>query len=181
LRADALLAASQFITQASQLVGHEFSGAVITCGDVRVKPGVYNVVPSEAAVRVEFRASSATTLRHIEQTLHTLAEDCTTGPDLSFNLQPVDRLEPVEMAASVQTAIRRAGDKGGYSRLTLSSGAAHDAQALASITPSGMIFVPSKGGRSHCPEEDTAPADLVAGADVLLQTVIDLAKQKTVA
>ncbi len=59
--------------------------------------------------------------------------------------------------------------------MTLSSGALHDAHSMAAVVPAGMIFVPSKGGRSHCPEEDTDPAELVAGANVLLHTISRLA------
>jgi N-carbamoyl-L-amino-acid hydrolase len=176
LRADALLAASQFIAHTSPMVKRDFPGAVITCGDVIVKPGVYNVVPGEATVLLEFRASSAISLDQIEQALPTLAEECTADSGLSFTIQSVDRLEPVALDSSIQTAIRQACDIWGYPRLTLPSGAAHDAQALAAITPSGLIFVPSKGGRSHCPEEDTAEADLIAGANVLLHTALILAQ-----
>ena len=56
------------------------------------------------------------------------------------------------------------------------SGAGHDAQMLARVCPTGMVFVPSVGGISHNPAEHTDPADLEAGADVLLQVLLDLAK-----
>jgi N-carbamoyl-L-amino-acid hydrolase len=179
LRADALLAAARFIDQAAQLVSHDFPQAVVTCGKVTVKPGVYNVVPGEAKVWLEFRAASASVLSQIEQLLDILAEKCTAAPDLSFTIQPVDRLEPVAMHPTIRTAIGHACAQLGYASTSLFSGAAHDAQALASITPTGMIFVPSRGGRSHCPDEDTDPADLIAGANVLLHTVLTLAQEKT--
>jgi N-carbamoyl-L-amino-acid hydrolase len=136
-------------------------------------------VPGEAKVWVEFRAANTSLLAQIEQELDTLAKRCTAAPDLSFTIQPVDRLEPVAMHPKVQTVIGHVCTQLGYASTSLSSGAAHDAQALASITPTGLIFVPSKGGRSHCPEEDTDPADLIAGANVLLHTALTLAQGKT--
>ncbi|WP_369268311.1 M20/M25/M40 family metallo-hydrolase, partial [Streptomyces harbinensis] len=63
----------------------------------------------------------------------------------------------------------------GLARLALPSGAGHDAQIVASVAPIGMIFVPSTGGISHAPAEDTPPEALVRGADVLLRTVLRLA------
>jgi N-carbamoyl-L-amino-acid hydrolase len=176
LRADALVAAARFIAKAPDLIQGEFPNSVVTCGNVMVKPGVYNVVPNEATVLVEFRAASAETLAQMERALLTEVEAITASPDaLFFTTVPTDSQEPVAMDLSIREAIRQACDKLGYAQMTLSSGALHDAGSLAAIAPSGLIFVPSKGGRSHCPDEDTDPAELVAGANVLLHTVLTFA------
>ncbi len=175
LRADALVAAAQFIAGSPQLVSQYYPGAVITCGNVTVKPGVFNVVPHSVSVQVEFRAAAESTLRQIKQTLRQLAGNCTLSTNLSYAIKPVDQHRPAAMAGSVQAAIQQAGQLLGYKTMALSSGAGHDAQSLAALTPTGIIFVPSKDGRSHCPEEDTAPADLIAGANVLLHTALILA------
>jgi N-carbamoyl-L-amino-acid hydrolase len=78
------------------------------------------------------------------------------------------------MSPAIQEAILQASQMLSYPIMTLSSGALHDAGLLAPFAPAGMIFVPSIKGRSHCPEEDTAAADLVAGANVLLHTALIL-------
>ncbi|MCP4424464.1 MAG: Zn-dependent hydrolase [Chloroflexi bacterium] len=176
LRADALVAAAGFIAQAPQMAQAQFPNAVVTCGGVEVKPGVYNVVPNEAAVLVEFRAANSNTLAAMEQTLLRLAEEQTAVTnDLSFTVHPVEKDTPAAMDPAIQDAIRQAGQSMGYKTMPLSSGALHDAGALAAAVPTGMIFVPSINGRSHCPDEDTDPADLVAGANALLQTALLLA------
>ena len=172
LRADSLIAAAQFITRSSQIVQDQFSNCVLTCGNVTVSPGVYNVVPAETTVWVEFRSSSDTSLQQIEQALYQLAEEITASPDLSFEVYRKDGQLPAMMADSIQKMILRASEKLGYPCMTLSSGALHDAALLTTITPTGMIFIPSKGGRSHSPDEDTDIQDLVAGANVLLQTAL---------
>jgi N-carbamoyl-L-amino-acid hydrolase len=82
------------------------------------------------------------------------------------------------MAASIQAAMVKASEALSYPTMTLSSGALHDAGVLAPFVPCGMIFVPSINGRSHCPQEDTATADLIAGANVLLQTALILAQEQ---
>jgi beta-ureidopropionase / N-carbamoyl-L-amino-acid hydrolase len=82
---------------------------------------------------------------------------------------------PTPMDSPMQRLILQAAEGLGYSSLALPSGAGHDAQMLAAITPAGMIFVPSKDGRSHSPAEFTAPEDLVAGANVLLHAVLKIA------
>jgi beta-ureidopropionase / N-carbamoyl-L-amino-acid hydrolase len=73
--------------------------------------------------------------------------------------------------------IADAADGLGLSRIDLPSGAGHDSQNMAHLAPTGMIFVPSRDGRSHCPEEYTDPEQLVRGADVLLTTLLTLANR----
>ncbi|MBF0280125.1 MAG: Zn-dependent hydrolase [SAR324 cluster bacterium] len=174
LRADALVAAAHFITMAPEILQQQFPNCVLTCGNVLVRHGAYNVVPAETAVWVEFRASSEDVLQQIEKALDRLAGNITAAPDLSFAIHPKDQLTPAAMDDSVQGQIRQVAQELGYPAMTLSSGALHDAKLMASITPTGMIFVPSKEGRSHSPAEDTESEDLVAGANVLLHTVLRL-------
>jgi N-carbamoyl-L-amino-acid hydrolase len=90
----------------------------------------------------------------------------------------VVRTAPVAASPVLRAAISRSADELDFDHVTLPSGAGHDAQIVASIAPIGMIFVPSRNGVSHCPEEDTDPADLVAGAQVLLRTAARLAQQR---
>lgn len=175
LRADALVAAAGFIAQAPERVRRDFPSSVVTCGQVNVQPGVYNVVPHSAEVLVEYRAAEAETLSGIQKLLYALAEEVTRQPGLGFTLERTSHHSPVPMHGHMQAAIRSACDRLGYAHMDLPSGAGHDALMMAQITPAGMIFVPSKGGRSHCPEEDTAPDNLVAGANALLQSVLVLA------
>jgi N-carbamoyl-L-amino-acid hydrolase len=175
-RADALVAAAQFVVEVRNYVGHLHPEAVITCGDLRAQPGVFNVVPEEAVLLVEFRAADEATLDDIEKMLKEVAGRCARPGGLSVSLEPVHQQSPVALHAGLQAAIRQAATALQLGWMELPSGAGHDAQIMASITSAGLIFVPSAGGRSHTPDEFTAPDDLVAGADTLLQTVLILAK-----
>jgi N-carbamoyl-L-amino-acid hydrolase len=179
MRADALVAAASFIANAPEVARRDFPGAVVTCGNVKVRPGVTNVIPNEAMVQVEFRAASVETLTEMEQSLIELARQSVGSvEELSFEYKAGDRHDPVAMDGRLRSAIRWASETLAYPSMTLSSGALHDAVSLAKITPTGMLFAPSIGGRSHCPDEDTNPADLVAAANVLLHTILSLAGVK---
>ena len=161
------------MAQAPVLVRQVFPGAVITCGGISAKPGVYNVVPNEVTLFVEYRAAELETLEGIEVRLLELAEEVTAAEDdLSFTANIGEGQSPVALNPAVGSAGRQACEALGVSHLPLSSGALHDAGILSSITPAGLIFVPSIGGRSHCPEENTSAADLITGANVLLHTAL---------
>jgi N-carbamoyl-L-amino-acid hydrolase len=176
LRADALYAAADFITHMIDFVRNACPGAVLTCGDVQVQPGADNVVPREARVLVEFRANSSQTLDTIDAEMHASLAKLGQRPGIGATARGGHRLDPRPMHPSIRRNIEESCATLGYSSMTLSSGALHDAHSMAAIVPAGMIFVPSIGGRSHCPEEDTVEADLVAGANVLLQTIARLAR-----
>jgi len=175
MRADALVAAARFIAGAPQRVAKLFPAAVVTCGNVNVQPGVYNVTPRQVTVWVEFRAASEAELDGIDRELRALAGDVTQRRELQYKVDATARSHPTPMDERIQAVIRQAAESLGYATLVLPSGAGHDAQILAPMTPTGMIFVPYQNGRSHSPAEYTAPEDLVAGANVLLQAVLALA------
>ncbi len=177
LRADALVAAAEFVTRAPALVSEDYPDAVITCGGLSVEPGVYNVVPGRVTLLVEFRAATMAELDGIDGALLALASEISSQPRMSHTIERTSHHRPVDMDPARQDAIRRASAMQGYASMDLPSGAGHDAQVMADITPVGMLFVPSKRGRSHCPDEDTDDDDLVAGAEVLLQTVLVLGKE----
>ena len=81
------------------------------------------------------------------------------------------------MNAHVQSAILKAAQTLGLAAIPITSGAGHDAQSLADLCPTGMIFVPSVEGISHSPKEFTEWHDCINGANMLLQTVLELAKK----
>ena len=102
------------------------------------------------------------------------AEAATFG--LEVDVRRVGRWEPAPTDDRMRAAFARAAAELGLTTMELPSGAGHDAQALAQVTPSGMVFVPSAGGVSHDPSEHTAWDDCVNGANVLLGATVDLAR-----
>jgi N-carbamoyl-L-amino-acid hydrolase len=175
-RKDAGLAAAVFVVAANELVVRDFPDCVATIGDVRLEPGAYNVIPGSARVALEFRSADAGELEQLEHALLGAARAAAEARDVELELEPVGRWKPTPLDPDVCDAVEAAASALGLSSLRLSSGAGHDAQALAGMTRAGMIFVPSAGGLSHDPRESTAWEDCVNGANVLLETALALAR-----
>ncbi|HXR10915.1 MAG TPA: Zn-dependent hydrolase [Gaiellaceae bacterium] len=174
-RKDAALGAARVVVAVEETVVRDFPDCVATVGDIAIEPGAFNVVPGRAQLALEFRSPQLPALEALETALLAAAAREASAAGLSLGVEAVGRWEPTELDRSVRGAIAEAARAVGVSTLELVSGAGHDAQALAAVTPSGMIFVPSVGGVSHDPAEHTRWQDCVNGANVLLATALALA------
>jgi N-carbamoyl-L-amino-acid hydrolase len=175
-RRDAGLAAAVFASAANALVVRDFPGCVATIGDMRFHPGAFNIVPGSVRVSLEFRALENAQLDALEVALLAEARAAAGQHANGVDITPVGHWEPTPLDAGVRDAIETAAEDLGLAAIELPSGAGHDAQVLAGITPSGMIFVPSTGGISHNPLEHTDWQDCVNGANTLLHTALELCR-----
>jgi beta-ureidopropionase / N-carbamoyl-L-amino-acid hydrolase len=180
-RRDAGVAAARLILDVRDIVVRDFPGAVITVGDVQLEPGAFNVVPGVARLKLEFRAQYEEELDGIEAAVFTHARADAEANGIGFEVSELARWHPAGLDEEVVDTVERVATGLGLSTMRLASGAGHDSQSLAAITPTGMIFVPSVGGISHDPREDTIWEDAVNGANVLLGTVRELAIRESVA
>jgi N-carbamoyl-L-amino-acid hydrolase len=176
-RHDAAVGAASFVVGVRERVVRDFPGAVATVGDIRVEPGSFNVVPGRARLRLECRSLDAHELDALAHGLGELARDTAGAHGLEVTIEPVGRVLPAPTAESVRTALVDAASDLGLTTMELPSGAGHDAQSLTAITPSGMVFVPSEGGISHDPAENTAWPDCLNGANVLLNATVGIAER----
>lgn len=147
-----------------------------TIGRVELVPGAANVVPGEARFSLEVRDTDAQTLRQLSDAFRRTLSAIARRRDLAFEFEVTSEIEPAACHERVMAAVARACTALSIEPLQMSSGAAHDTQMITRIAPSGMIFVPSRSGRSHSPAEWTSPADLERGANVLLHTLLELAR-----
>jgi N-carbamoyl-L-amino-acid hydrolase len=177
-RRDAGLAAAAFVLDANELVVSGYPGCVVTVGDLRLEPGDFNVVPGVARLALEFRAPEPSRLDELEGLLLGRARAEAEARGLELETALVGRWEPTRLDEGVRRAIGRAADRLGLTWTELPSGAGHDAQALAAVTPSGMIFVPSTGGVSHDPREHTPWEACVDGANTLLGAALELSRSR---
>ena len=140
--------------------------------------GIYNVTvsPSSAVVTVDLRNTDEALLKIAEQKLNAFLTKLSNEEGVTITSHRLARFEPVKFDQSIADLIASKAQTLGYSCRTMTSGAGHDAQMMARFCPSAMIFVPSVKGISHNPAEHTEVADLVAGGNVLLQTLLELAK-----
>ena len=175
LRQDALLAAARFIQAVNEEALKMDGKQVATVGRIRANPGAPNVIPGEVLLSLEIRDLSDDIIdalyANIQKRARTIASDSGT----TFEFTALDTTgKPALTAPWIQEEIRSAAEGLGLSHRQMQSGAGHDAQDMALICPVGMIFIPSKNGISHSPEEYSSPGDIANGANVLLATLLKL-------
>lgn len=174
-RQDALLAASKFIIAVNE-VATSFEGSqVATVGRISATPGAPNVIPGKVITSLEIRDLSSDIIEKVFNAVQKRAADISAQSGVKISITPLDAtVSPAIMTLTIQSEIETISKKLGLSYRYMPSGAGHDAQDMAIIAPTGMIFVPSRGGISHSPKEYTAPADMANGANVLLNTILAL-------
>jgi N-carbamoyl-L-amino-acid hydrolase len=177
LRHDAGYSAAAVATFVRGLAGELGPPQVATVGSLQLQPGLVNVVAARASVTVDLRNTDERVLERAETELADYLTGLAAAEGVSIKRRSLARFAPVSFATAVVDLVEATARRLGHSTLRLPSGAGHDAQMLARVCPSGMIFVPSVAGISHNPAEHTKPEHLVAGADVLLHVVLALASE----
>ena len=157
-------------------LARELGGSqVATMGSVTLHPGLINVIAARAEVTVDLRNTDEALLLEAEQRFAQFLAQLAAEEGVRIETRTLARFAPVTFDKRVADLVARTAGKLGHSCRPMTSGAGHDAQMMARICPTAMIFVPSVKGISHNPAEHTEPAHLAAGADVLLHTVLELA------
>ncbi len=173
-RQDALAAASQLVLGIEDLAAKQRACATATVGYLEVSPNTTNTIPGSARLSAEIRDIDPVRISAAEQLLESAAEQLRQRRQVEITVRRAHHADPVATDDRIRAAIGKAAADLGLHRLTMPSRAGHDAQIMAALAPIGMIFVPSKRGISHKPQEDTAVPELVAGANVLLHSVLAL-------
>jgi N-carbamoyl-L-amino-acid hydrolase len=175
LRHDAGYCAAAIGTFLRDLARDMGGSQVCTMGKVDLHPNLINVIAARAKATVDLRNTDEALLQEAERRVAAFLDDLARAEGVKIETRRLARFEPVVFDAGVASLVERTAARLGHSCRRITSGAGHDAQMLARICPAGMIFVPSVKGISHNPAEHTAPADLAAGANVLLHSLLELA------
>jgi len=177
-RRDPMLPAVAIITRIKdRFDGLSDDQALMTVGLLKADPGIENVIPGSVYFTVDFRAVQAELLPHLEGELERAAAGEAAAAGVGLVIRPLLKIDPVRFDRGILGVAAEAAREAGVEYLTLPSGAGHDAQVMGQYVPSAMIFAPSRAGRSHCPEEETSPGDVGLCAEVLLRTLIRLARK----
>ncbi len=176
MRHDALVAAAQLVLAVRNLAKIFGGDMVTTVGTLEVEPNMINVIPGRVELSVNIRDWYDEKIREAAAMLKEEAAKIAKAEGVQIEVDTYWHIAPTHFAPEIVTAIERSCQKLGYRYRKIISGAGHDANYLNRVTKTGMIFVPSIGGKSHCEEEDTSWEDIEKGTNVLLQTVLDLAK-----
>ena len=140
-------------------------------GKISVEPGGANVVPGVADFTIDVRAATAAGLAELERVVEETVTRVAAEEGLELDLEPTFALEPLELDPALVDAVERAARTEGASARRLPSGAGHDAMLVGRHVPAAMIFVPSRGGISHSPEEYSDPGHVEVGMGVLAATL----------
>ena len=180
LRHDAGWAAASVAARLREVVAAVGDGQVATVGSLQLDPGLVNVVARRAELTIDLRNPDEERLQAAERHLANLLASVAGAEGVEVQSERLARFAPVRFDERVVGLVERTAAALGIPVQRMVSGAGHDAQMLARVCPAGMVFVPSQAGISHNPAEHTDPEDLVAGADVLLQTLLTLATEDVV-
>lgn len=174
LRKDPFAALADFSGHLRACVA-EYPLAVGTIGSVRLFPNLINVIPGEIEFTVDARCPDDFEFSKLKDKVEELLLDCAARNGIGIELECVADAPAIKFPSEMTSLIEECASEETDLIMKLVSGAGHDAQFMHFICPSAMIFIPSKGGLSHCPDEYSAPDDIVLGVNVLARAVARLA------
>jgi len=176
LRRDAGYAAAAIAAFVRRLASEIGGNQVGTVGAIELHPNLINVIAARAKLTVDLRNTDETALQEAERRLAEFLVELGRSETVGIESRRLARFEPVSFDARIVEVVERTAADLGLSQRRMTSGAGHDAQMMARLCPTAMIFVPSVKGISHNPAEHTEPGDLEAGANVLLHSLLALAE-----
>src|SRR5207244_3417387 len=175
IRHDALVAAAEVITSVRSIARTLGGDVVTTVGNLTVAPNIVNAIPGRVTLSIDMRDPKTETLDRARETLDRIVREACEREGVRYELEHYWQVPFTPFASDVVATVERAARESGARHRRILSGAGHDAQYMAAIGPTGMIFVPSRDGRSHCEEEFTPMDDIEHGANTLLLAAVDLA------
>ncbi|HHY13372.1 MAG TPA: M20 family metallo-hydrolase [Thermoanaerobacterales bacterium] len=174
MRADALLAASKAILKLNSIIKESDSDLVGTVGELIVLPGTANVIPGIVEFTIDIRSCKKKRIKEIMVKFEEILKEIEYDVGVKSSISKVFSLSPVKLSKEIIGLIEKEVSLLGYENLFMISGAGHDAMVMAEHVPTGMIFVPSKDGISHTPDEWTDYEQIRKGVEVLVNTIISI-------
>lgn len=176
MRRDAMDAAAKIVVAIGETARH-YRNAVATVGSIRALPGEVNVICEEVRFSLDVRAEDEKTLEEIMNEIDRNAKGISSREGVGYRMDVTLATKPAFMDADLRQMLEHICTERGLSTMHLSSGAGHDCLVMAGITPSAMLFVPSKGGRSHCPEEYSDSGHLAKAVFILRDVIIKMEEE----
>ena len=177
LRHDAGICAMRTAAFIADLVVRYGGRQLGTVGAVQLKPNLINVIAAQAVMSVDLRNTDGDKLQQAQAEVLAFARKVAAENGVNFSHRQLADFAPVAFDAALVSSVEQHAKAQGLSTLRMPSGAGHDAQMLARICPTAMVFVPSAGGLSHNVREHTDALQLEQGANVLLQVLLERAQR----
>jgi N-carbamoyl-L-amino-acid hydrolase len=173
LRRNALIGAARMIERIDAIARAHAPHAVGTVGLIENRPNSRNVIPGEVFFSVDFRHPEDAVLDAMEAELRTALAEVLLPMQLAYTEARIWQSAPVKFAPKLIDCVRIGAQKAGYPTRDIVSGAGHDSVYVSRVAPTTMIFVPCAGGISHNEAESTSFDECAAGAQVLLNAVLE--------
>lgn len=178
-RKDPMITAADFILLVRKVISELPGNQVGTVGKIEAYPGAPNVIPGKVRLSLEIRDLDENKIDFLFSEIEKKAKMLASKNETTISFSSIDiNASPALMNKQIQSLIIDSANQLNYSFKKMPSGAGHDAQDMAIIVPSGMIFIPSIDGISHSPKELSSDEDVYKGANVLLNTILKLDKEK---
>jgi beta-ureidopropionase / N-carbamoyl-L-amino-acid hydrolase len=175
-RRDALAAAAEIVTGVRQIALETGDGATGLVGRIRNEPDLVNVVPARVVFSVDFRHQDLYVIEQMIDRMRGLISEVEQSHGVEINAERLWLSEPTPFDSGIVDTVDQACQSAGIPSMRLWSGPGHDAKYMASVCPTGMIFVRSDRGKSHAEDEYSAPADVEASVNALLHSLLSLAR-----
>jgi beta-ureidopropionase / N-carbamoyl-L-amino-acid hydrolase len=175
IRHDALVAAAEVVRGIREIPRRVGGDLVSTVGRLDVSPNIPNAIPGRVSLSIDLRGPDEADLTRALGMVDRVVKDAARREDVTYTLEHYWRVPRTDFDPAVVSMVERAARTLRCGHRRIRSGAGHDAQYMATICPTGMIFVPSRAGRSHCEEEFTPIDDIEHGANTLLLAAAELA------
>jgi beta-ureidopropionase / N-carbamoyl-L-amino-acid hydrolase len=182
MRKDALVAASELVV-AVEKISRRYSrmekGRVVgTVGAMKIEPGVINAIPGKAELSVDIRSITASAKNRVVRLVQAKIREIARRRHVRIEILPIREENPVPLDKRLVHLLKECCEAKGIAYEVMPSGAGHDAMQMAKITPSGMLFIPSRRGISHSPLEWSDPEDICLGTQLLLDSIVRVANEK---
>ncbi|WP_017813343.1 Zn-dependent hydrolase [Paenibacillus shenyangensis] len=172
-RADALVAAAGIIAALPGIAVETGDGSVITTGKLNVWPGGANVIPDKVVFTVDLRSGREENVQTLIRRTEELAASY-IREGITVSVQQQLYMKPKAMNEHIRSLLREKSEQLGIIHCPINSGAGHDAMVFADVTDVGMLFIPSRNGLSHCPEEWSDAADIARAVQIFYETIKSL-------
>ncbi|MFW5786814.1 MAG: Zn-dependent hydrolase [Halanaerobiales bacterium] len=175
MRRDPLATTGAIFAEIERLALKAGEGTVATVGKVNTEPGAANIIPGIVKFSIDIRSRNEDKISCVSEGIKNFLVDNTKDKNISFKMVEKISVPPVKLPEYITQIMEEKGIEADISCLKMNSGAGHDAMIMTDIADVGLVFVPSRDGKSHCPEEWTDYKDLQKGIELVCRTVIDMA------
>lgn len=178
MRKDALVAASKMIVAIQQTSKEIDDSATTTVGRISAEPGAVNCVPGEVVFSIDVRHFDDTIKEKMIEIILEKISTIAAVEQVEIEVSKLWDIAATHFSPDIVTCVLEGAQAYGYSAKRMVSGSGHDAKYMNDVVPSGMIFIPSVDGKSHCEEEFTRWEDVEKGTNLLLHVIQSLAQEK---